>query len=49
MTRAWPISREGYKKATLRLLVFIKRRKESYGSKIDWLCPGKSLKEEDSR
>jgi hypothetical protein len=38
MMKAWAISREGYKEVIQRLLVFVRMQKESYDSRINWLC-----------
>jgi hypothetical protein len=46
--KAWAISREGYKKVIQRLLVSVRMQKESYDSRIDWLCQKSSTQEEDS-
>jgi hypothetical protein len=35
------LSREGYKKVIQMLLVSVRIQKESYGSRIDWLCQRK--------
>jgi hypothetical protein len=48
MMRVCAISRKGYKKVIQRLLVSVRMQKESYGSRIDWLCQKSSTQEEDS-
>jgi hypothetical protein len=36
----WSISGKEYKKVNQRLLVSMRMQRESYGSRIDWLCRG---------